>query len=47
VKDLAGQVLANANITVHTCAAVESFEGYVGNFKLGVKSKPEIFAWRR
>lgn len=37
VQDLAGQVLANPRITVHTCAAVEQFDGYVGNFTLGVK----------
>ena len=43
VTDLAGQVLANAKITVLTCAAVESFEGYVGNFKLGVKKQPPKF----
>ncbi|MBL0716311.1 MAG: CoB--CoM heterodisulfide reductase iron-sulfur subunit A family protein, partial [Desulfosarcina sp.] len=40
VKELAGQVLRNAKITVHTCATVDSFEGYVGNFKLGVKKQP-------
>ncbi len=43
VKELAGQVLSSDKITVHTCAAVESFEGYVGNFKLGVKKKPPKF----
>ncbi len=43
VKDLAGQVLADPKIAIHTCAAVESFEGYVGNFKLGVKKQPLKF----
>lgn len=43
VKDLAGQVLANTKITVHTCAAVESFEGYVGSFKLGVQKQAPKF----
>jgi heterodisulfide reductase subunit A len=40
VQDLAGQVLANPGITVHTCAAVERFDGYVGNFTLGIKKQP-------
>lgn len=40
VSDLAGQVLNDDLITVHTCSAVESFDGYVGNFKLGVKKQP-------
>jgi heterodisulfide reductase subunit A len=43
VKDLAGQVLADAKITVHTCAAVDSFEGYVGSFKLGVQRQAPKF----
>ncbi len=40
VSDLAGQVLNDDSITVHTCSEVESFEGYVGNFRLGVKKQP-------
>ena len=43
VRDLAGQVLANSKITVHTCAAVAHFEGYVGNFVLGVNKQPPTF----
>lgn len=43
VKDLAGQVLANSKITVHSCAAVAHFEGYVGNFTLGVNKQPPTF----
>ena len=39
VRDLAGQVLKDEAITVHTCASVEAFDGYVGNFKLGVKKR--------
>ncbi|MDH3345342.1 MAG: FAD-dependent oxidoreductase, partial [Desulfobacteraceae bacterium] len=39
ISDLAGQVLRDDSITVHTCASVEKFEGYVGNFKLGVKKQ--------
>jgi heterodisulfide reductase subunit A len=40
ISNLAGRVLNHASITVHTCATVEKFEGYVGNFKLGIKKQP-------
>ncbi|MDH4205788.1 MAG: CoB--CoM heterodisulfide reductase iron-sulfur subunit A family protein [Desulfobacteraceae bacterium] len=40
ISNLSGRVLNDASITVHTCAAVEKFEGYVGNFKLGIKKQP-------
>ncbi len=40
VKELADQVLMHPAITVHTCAVVETYNGYVGNFKLGVKKAP-------
>jgi heterodisulfide reductase subunit A len=40
VATLAGQALASPLITVHTCAAVETFEGYVGNFTLKIKKQP-------
>lgn len=40
ISDLAGKVLNDASITVRTCATVEKFEGYVGNFKLGIKRQP-------
>ena len=40
ISDLAGRVLNDASITVYTCATVEKFEGYVGNFKLGIKRQP-------
>jgi heterodisulfide reductase subunit A2 len=43
ITDLAGQVLRDPAITVHTCGMVESFEGYVGNFKLGIKKQPPKF----
>ncbi|WP_319406735.1 CoB--CoM heterodisulfide reductase iron-sulfur subunit A family protein [uncultured Desulfosarcina sp.] len=43
VKDLAGQVLANSKIIVHTCSVVAHFEGYVGNFVLGVNKQPPTF----
>lgn len=37
ILNLSGLVLNNSSIIVHTCATVEKFEGYVGNFKLGIK----------
>lgn len=37
---LALQVIHHSAIIVHTCATVESFDGYVGNFTLGVKKQP-------
>jgi len=40
ISSLAGRVLNHASITVHACATVEKFEGYVGNFKLGIKKQP-------
>lgn len=40
ITELAGQVLDNPNITVHICSLVETFDGYVGNFTLGVKKRP-------
>ena len=40
ISNLSGRVLNDASITVHTCTTVEKFEGYVGNFKLGVKKQP-------
>ena len=40
ISSLTGRVLNDASITVHTCAAVKTFEGYVGNFKLGIKKQP-------
>jgi heterodisulfide reductase subunit A len=40
VTELAGQVLGDPGITVHTCSLVETFDGYVGNFTLGVKKRP-------
>jgi heterodisulfide reductase subunit A len=43
LADLAGQVMADPAITVHTCAVAESVEGYVGNFTLGVKKQPPQF----
>jgi heterodisulfide reductase subunit A len=40
VAELAGAVLRHPAITVHTCAQVEAFEGYVGNFRLTVVKRP-------
>jgi len=40
LTELIGAVLRHPAITVHTCAQVEGFEGYVGNFKLTVGKAP-------
>ena len=40
IMELAGQVLNHRNISVHTCATVANFDGYVGNFNLGIKKQP-------
>lgn len=41
ITALSGQVLNDPRITVHTCSLVETFDGYVGNFTLGVKKQPQ------
>jgi heterodisulfide reductase subunit A len=40
ISELATAVLKHPAITVHTCAEVESCEGYIGNFKLKVVRRP-------
>jgi heterodisulfide reductase subunit A len=40
ISELTDAVLQHPAITVHTCAQVESFEGYIGNFKLKVVKQP-------
>jgi heterodisulfide reductase subunit A len=40
IGELAAAVLKHPGIKVHTCAEVEGFEGYIGNFKLKVVRKP-------
>jgi heterodisulfide reductase subunit A len=40
VSELSNQVLNNPAITIHTCATVKNVEGYVGNFKIHVKTRP-------
>jgi len=40
VKELAAQVTNNPRINILTCAAVETFGGYVGNFDLEIKRCP-------
>ena len=40
ISELAGAVLKHPAITVHTCAEVEDFEGYIGNFKIKVVRQP-------
>lgn len=42
ISELAGAVLQHPAITVYTCAQVDGFEGYIGNFKLKVvRKRPE------
>ena len=43
-SDLSRQVLNHRHITVHTCATVETFDGYVGNFNLGIQKQPPASA---
>jgi heterodisulfide reductase subunit A len=40
ISELTGAVLKHPAITVHTCAEVETFEGYIGNFRLKVVQRP-------
>jgi len=40
IGELAAAVLKHPAIKVYTCAQVEGFEGYIGNFKLKVIRKP-------
>jgi heterodisulfide reductase subunit A len=40
ISELAGAVLAHPAITVYTCAEIEGFEGYIGNFQLKVVRQP-------
>jgi heterodisulfide reductase subunit A2 len=40
VSELTDAVLKHPAITVKTCAQVEGFEGYIGNFKLRVAQQP-------
>jgi heterodisulfide reductase subunit A len=40
IGELAGAVLKHPAITVYSCAQVEGFAGYIGNFKLKVVRQP-------
>jgi heterodisulfide reductase subunit A len=40
ISELAGAVLSHPAITAYTCAQVEGFEGYIGNFKLKIVRQP-------
>ena len=40
IEQLAEQVVANPAITLYTCSTVQGFEGYIGNFRLRVVSRP-------
>jgi len=46
IGELAGAVMQHPGITVYTCAQVQGFEGYIGNFKLkAVRQPPEGVAY--
>jgi heterodisulfide reductase subunit A len=40
ISELAGAVLAHPAIMIYTCAQLEGFEGYIGNFRLKVVRQP-------
>jgi heterodisulfide reductase subunit A len=40
ISELAGAVMQHPAITVYSCAQVEGFEGYIGNFKLKIVRQP-------
>jgi heterodisulfide reductase subunit A len=40
VAALAREVLDHKLITVHTCARITQYQGYIGNFKIGVRREP-------
>jgi heterodisulfide reductase subunit A len=40
VAELGQAVLTHPGITVHTCAEVAAFQGYIGNFRIGVRREP-------
>ncbi|MGO8761047.1 MAG: CoB--CoM heterodisulfide reductase iron-sulfur subunit A family protein [Desulfobaccales bacterium] len=40
ISELAGAVLSHPAITIYSCAQVEGFEGYIGNFKLKIVQQP-------
>jgi len=40
VSHLARAVLEDPSISVHTCAEIKGFEGYIGNFRLKVERNP-------
>jgi heterodisulfide reductase subunit A len=40
VAELVRAVLAHQDITVLTCAGITAFQGYIGNFRLGVRREP-------
>lgn len=41
ISSLSRLVLQDTSIKIHTRSMVEKFEGYIGNFKLGVKTYPQ------
>ncbi len=36
ISELAGRVLNHKSITVHTCARIRTYQGYIGNFRIGI-----------
>jgi heterodisulfide reductase subunit A len=44
VRELSQQVMSHRLITIHACATVTAFDGYVGNFKLEIKQLPPTSA---
>ncbi|HBZ55155.1 MAG TPA: disulfide reductase, partial [Syntrophobacteraceae bacterium] len=40
LTDLASRVLGHPRVTVHNCASVTGFQGYIGNFQLQVTRRP-------
>lgn len=40
VTELAREVLGHKDITVHACACISGFQGYIGNFKIQVRKSP-------
>ena len=40
VAELGNAVLQHPGITVHTCAEIAAFQGYIGNFKIVVRREP-------
>jgi len=42
LKQIAADVISNQNITVYTCSEIVGYQGFVGNFDLTLKRRPEV-----